>query len=339
MIAFNLVDRARRSRELHEAVRLACIPVGVAVVFAAVLSPRSVVPCAIPLPIADVGQVAQTVTSDRGRAARARQYGLAGPTRALGSAIREFHAGEARGLDRSAMADARRRVDVALVEVLGGPDAGREELLNLRAIQLDEFLAEVHRLPTPSGTSSELGELAGNFLESMKVDGWYDGRSLVPGDDVLRVMFKEMWNTLVGLQHRSDMTLTLDDTRVLYAFYLLHPHPSRAMRESLVATHREVSNVGHGGAFERAERAAVEAWRIERIGRLGVLDPSYPADFARGISKYWAGAFDASASSFRAWLRDHPDGPWTLRARNYLRAAEQAEASASLGFDGNTPTF
>lgn len=174
------------------------------------------------------------------------------------------------------MADARRHVDAALVELLGGPDSGREELLNLRAIQLDEFLAEVHRLPTPSGTSRELGELAGNFLESMKVDGWYDGRSLVPGDDVLRVMFKEMWNTLVGLQQRPDMAPTLDEARVLYAFYLLHPHPSRAMRESLVESRRAVSELGHGGAYERAERAAVEAWRIERIGRLGVLDRRIP---------------------------------------------------------------
>jgi hypothetical protein len=256
---------------------------------------------------------------DRMRAARAREHPLSGPTRALGSAIREFHARETRGLDPSAMADARRRIDVALVEVIGGPDAGRDELLDLRAVEIDAFVLEVHRLPTLGGPSPELGELAGNFLQSMRADGWYDGRSLLPGDDVLRVMFKEMWNTLVGLQQRPDLALTLDEVRLLYAFYLRHPHPSRAMRSG-----RSPSDAAPGQALERAGRAAVEAWRLDRIGRLAALDPAYPADFARGISRYWAGAFDASASSFRAWLRDHPDGPWTLRARNYLRAAEQA---------------
>jgi hypothetical protein len=217
------------------------------------------------------------------------------------------------------MAEARRHIDLALVEVLGGPDAGRDELLDLRAVQLDEFMLEVHRLAVPGGASPELGELAGNFLQSMRADGWYDGRSLLPGDDVLRVMFKEMWNVLVGLQQRPDMALTLDEVRLLYAFYLRYPHRSRAMRAGLGP-----SDAGPGREPDRAERVAIEAWRIERIGRLAALDPAYPADFARGISRYRAGAFEASASCFRAWLRDHPDGPWTLRARNYLRAAEQA---------------
>ncbi|MGA2451208.1 MAG: homeobox domain-containing protein [Polyangiaceae bacterium] len=318
------MDRSRRSEEFRDAIRLAGIPVGVAVVFAALLAPRSAIPCAVPIPIADAGNVAAAVTGDRVRAARARQHMLPGPSRALGTAIREFHLGEARSLDASAMADARMRVDVALVEVLGTPDAGREALLDLRAVQLDQFMSEVARLRATGKPSPELSELAGSFLPSMTADGWYGANSLVPDDDVLRVMFKDMWNTVVGLQRRQDLAPSLDEERLLYAFYLRHPHPSRPMREALAATRRSAADAGRGISLERAERAALEAWRIDRVGRLAALDPAYPADFARGIAQYSAGAFDASASSFRSWLRDHPDGPWTLRARNYLRAAEQA---------------
>jgi hypothetical protein len=39
------------------------------------------------------------------------------------------------------------------------------------------------------------------------------------------------------------------------------------------------------------------------------------------------GRFDASAQSFEAWLKDHPEGPWTLRARNHLKAALDASGS------------
>ncbi len=328
MIALSLVDRARRSRELRDALRLACIPLGVAVVLGAVLAPRDATPCAVPVPLVDYGQNALAVTLDRARAARVRQQPLLGPTRALGSAIREFHLDETRGLEASAMAEVRRRVDRALVEVLGGPDAGREQLLDLRAVELDEFVADIDRLGTQGGAmSADFAELAGNFLQSMALDGWYDGHRLVPSDDVLRVMFKEMWNTFLGLEQRPDLAPTLDEERLLYAFYLRHPHASRAMRDAFAASRRGPPDAGHRTAIDRAERAAVEAWRTERIGRLASLDPAYPADFARGISRFRAGAFDAAASSFRAWLRDHPDGPWTLRARNYLQAAERAAAS------------
>ena len=34
-----------------------------------------------------------------------------------------------------------------------------------------------------------------------------------------------------------------------------------------------------------------------------------------------SGRYDASAEAFRAWLDKHPDGPYSLRARNHLKAA------------------
>ena len=51
------------------------------------------------------------------------------------------------------------------------------------------------------------------------------------------------------------------------------------------------------------------------------LDHDYPAAFARGVLYYRAGAYEASADSFRAVLATRPDGPWTLRAKNHLLEA------------------
>jgi hypothetical protein len=39
------------------------------------------------------------------------------------------------------------------------------------------------------------------------------------------------------------------------------------------------------------------------------------------VASYAAGSYEASAEAFRDWLRDHPDGPLTLRAQAFLRGA------------------
>ena len=44
----------------------------------------------------------------------------------------------------------------------------------------------------------------------------------------------------------------------------------------------------------------------------------YPTE---GVARYRHRDYEASVQSFREWLMQHPDGPWTIRARNHLRAA------------------
>jgi hypothetical protein len=207
------------------------------------------------------------------------------------------------------------------MEVLSGPDSGRDQLLDLRASQLDSFMAEIRRFQTTGASSTELSDLAGNFIQTMTADGWFRDRVLLADDDVLRVMFKEMWTALIGLQRREDLAVTLDEQRVLYAFYLQYPHPSRAMREAIGTARNGLSS----RADRSSDRVAIEAWRIDRINRLAAIDSTYPTEYAPGISQYRSGAFAASAAAFRAWLQLHPDGPWTMRARNYLLAAERAQ--------------
>jgi TolA-binding protein len=121
------------------------------------------------------------------------------------------------------------------------------------------------------------------------------------------------------------MALALDEQRAVYAFYLSHPRPPKAMREALESARRGARDTNACTAIAEAERVATESWRLERITRLAAIDPSYPAEYARGVASYRRGDFGASARAFRAWLRDHPDGPLALRAQNYLRAAANAD--------------
>jgi hypothetical protein len=138
-------------------------------------------------------------------------------------------------------------------------------------------------------------------------------------------MFKQMWNALLGLEARPELAPTLDEQRALYAFYLAHPRPPKAMRDALSTARRGARDAAACAAIDEAARGAAETWRLERIARLAAIDPAYPADYARGVASYRRGDFGASAQSFRRWLRDHPDGPLALRAQNFLRAAADAE--------------
>jgi hypothetical protein len=253
---------------------------------------------------------------------------LPGPIRALGGAARDFHALEARGAPEGQLYDARRAVDAALVDALavapvGG--GGIEALRELRAVQLDAFLGELERFEATGVQSPELEALGGGFVRSLTAEGWCDGHVIAPGEAARRTMFKQMWNAFLGLDGRPELALTLDEQRALYAFYLSHPRPPKAMRDALVAARRGARDAAACAAIDEAARGAAEAWRLERIGRVAAIDPAYPADYARGVASYRRGDYGASAQAFRRWLDAHPDGPLALRAQNFLRAAADAE--------------
>jgi hypothetical protein len=276
----------------------------------------------VPLPVADARALGAIESADHDRASHARQHPLDGAVRALGSAIRDFHTLEARDAEGRELYPARRAVDVALVDAL---KLGPEPLLELRAVQLEAFLDELHRFEATGQQSDELKALAGAFVRSLTLEGWCDGHALAPDEAALRAMFKQMWTSVLGQEGNPALALALDEQRALYAFYLSHPHPSKSMRDALDAARRGAHDAKACTAIEEADRSATEAWRLERIGRFAALDPVYPADYARGVASYRRGDFDASARSFRTWLAAHPEGPLALRAQNYLRAASDAE--------------
>ncbi|HZU83767.1 MAG TPA: hypothetical protein VE987_12655 [Polyangiaceae bacterium] len=315
-----VLDRSHR-RELRDAAWLALVPGGVALVLGLLLAPRRPAPEGVPLPVADAVAVARVTSVDHALAESARTRPLSGAVRALGSALRDFHAREARDADARELGEARRSVDVALIDAL---HEGVEPLRALRALQLEAFIDEVTRFDRTGEETAELQALAGGFVRSMRAEGWCDEHTIAPDTAVLRVMFKEMWQRFLGLDDREALDPTLDEQRLLYAFYLSHPHPSKAAREAIASARRAAHDAKACAAVEQAERAAAEAWRLDRIARLAVLDPSYPADYARGVASFRRGDYRASARAFRAWIDGHPEGPLALRAQNYARAAADA---------------
>jgi hypothetical protein len=319
---FVRADAPSRRRELREAMRLALVPFGVAIALGLLLFPRRAIPDSVPLPIADRRGLARTVAADHELAERARHEPLPGPVRALGSALRVFHALEVREADLGELGTARRSVDTALVEALA---AGEEPLLQLRAVQLEGFLAEIHTFASSGVESGELAALGGGFVRSMRREGWCDGHTLAPPESALRALFKQMWGSFLQLDGRPRFDPSLDEERALYAFFLSHPHPSQTMRDALIAARRGANGARACEALAEAERAARETWRLERIARFATIDPTYPAAYARGVASFGRGKYGEAASAFRSWLRDHPDGPLALRAQSFLLAALDAE--------------
>ncbi len=277
----------------------------------------------MPLPLPDAASLARTAAADHALAEKARREPLSGAVRALGSAVRAFHTLEAHDADAKQLYEARGAVDDALVEALR---EGSGPLLELRALQLEGFLDEVQRFESTGEQSDELAALAGAFVRSMTLEGWVTGHHVVADEPALRALYKNMWNGFLGNEVRGEFVPSLDEQRALYAFYLSHPHPSRGMRDAIVAARRGARDAKDCAALDQAERVADEAWRLEHIERLRTIDPSYPADYARGVASYGRGDYAASAKAFRAWLTDHPEGPLALRAKNYLRAAVAAES-------------
>ena len=148
-----------------------------------------------------------------------------------------------------------------------------------------------------------------------------EARWLSGGASKLQMAFKLTWNATVDLETRAELAPTLDEMRVLYAFYVRHPHAPEAVRARLEAARKVARDEAALRALDAGETLAAEAWRIEKIRRIAALDTAYPTRFALGVAYFRHGEFATSAESFRDWLHDHPDGPWTLRARNHLRAA------------------
>jgi TolA-binding protein len=323
------VDDRPSRRELRHALWLSCVPIGVALLLGMLLVPRRALPEAVPLPIADAAALARIAAEDARLAESARRRPLPGPVRALGSAIRAFHALEARAESGADPADAdrelgqaRRAVDEALIDALAG---GIDPLVELRAAQLQGFLEQVRVFEATGAESAELQALAGGFVRSMTGEGWCTGHSLAPGEAVLRAMFKQMWTTFLGLDSRRELALALDEQRALYAIYLSHAHPSRTMRDALTAARRGARDAAACEAIAQSERSATESWRLERIARIAAIDPAYPAAYARGVASLRRGDYDGAAQALRVWLRDHPEGPLALRAQTFLRAAMDAE--------------
>jgi len=313
-----------RKRELRRAFALALVPLGASLLLGMLVLPRRAMPDALPLPVADPQSLRRTLELDEELAARARLSPLPGAVRALGSALRDFHVLEGTGGQSAQLAKARQGIDAALVEA---QPAGEERLLELRAVQLQAFLAEVSRFVSTGVESPELGALAGSFVRSMRAEAWCEGHRLVLTDPQLRAMFKQMWNTLLGVDERPSFALTLDEKRALYGLRLARPRLPARVRDAIAEAKRAAKDARACESIELSERRALEHWSLDHIRQLASVDPDYPAAYARGIANLRGGSFAAAAEAFGEWLSAHPDGALALRARSYLRWASRAASA------------
>jgi tetratricopeptide (TPR) repeat protein len=280
--------------------------------------PRSVPVWEIPEPAVRPEVLAAGLQVDvalaRTVATRAEHGQLEYDVRFLGDAVRAFGLAEAED-DEAALEPAHRRtLDAARAAIERDPDAVR----GLRAYQTQAFLAEVRALQASGRPSVELAELAGPFARTLIAYRWYDRdtRRLLVDEAALRALYKKRWNEITGLTGPA-LALSLDEQRALLRFLIAHP----ALAFAPLAP-----DAGPDAARSRAFTGEVAAneRRLEKIRDLARIDPSFPGALAEGVVLFRLGRFEAAAIAFERHLTAFPDGPWTLRARNYLKAALEA---------------
>lgn len=315
---------AARPKARSKTSALALVPVVVALVFGPLLLPRANPPDAVPLPAPDLRNVEWTEHTERAMARRAEVARLPDDARLLGQAIRDFNLASAHDDPTADWGRARRAIDGALATLLQTPN-GADEVLALRAFQLERFLAEVRAFQQTGTPTTELDELGGAFVRRMRLAGWCNDHTLALSERELRVAFKLAWNAVVQVEGRPGFDPTTDELRVLYTFYLLHPHAPEGVRAQIDAHRKTAKTAKDCAALDAGERLAADAWRLEKVTRLAKIDPAYPAGFAQGVLYYRMQRYEESVRAFEGWLAAHPSGALALRAEAHLRAARAAQ--------------
>lgn len=313
---------SRGERDTASGRWLAAIPLTIGVVLLALMLPRGTPPDGIPLPRVDRRVLAKIAERDDAMVAAATETRLPGDVLSVGTALRELNVAEASD-DQSPMYAARARLDDILATAVRQKDA-EEHLLQLRATQTRTFLDALGQWESGKEPEDFIAS-GGAFVRRAREAGWVQDRHILLGDAERRVAFKTVWNALTHLD-RGAFALTLDEERAIYAFYIQHPRvpeSSRAQLEDRLST----AKTPEACARIRGEYRIAEAnWQAEKIKRLAMMDPSYPAHYALGVVFFKSGRNDLAADAFSAFLENHPEGPYALRARNHYKAALAAMA-------------
>jgi hypothetical protein len=320
-------DAAREDRRRKAGRWLAVLPIGIAALVLLLMMPRATEPDAIPLPRVDRRALRAIAEAGDRRATAAEETRLPSDVLAIGSAIRGLQAAEERGADELERTQAQRQLDAAARDLTRRASLD-EELLSLRALQTRRFLDVLSHWERTGDKTPEHLEIAGSFVRRSEEAGWVEpGRRLILDEHQRRVAFKTLWNALAGLEGRGPFALALDEQRALYSLYLERPHLADTHRVVLLAQRRDARTPEACARTNREEARLRELWRVEKIRKLGAIDPAYPAGYALGVGWYRAGRYDLSAEAFTRFLGAHPDGPYALRAKNHLKAALAAHGA------------
>jgi hypothetical protein len=280
-------ESVRRLGRHLEGWELGLVVISMATLTALLVVPRDVPPELVPPPVIDRVEQRTTAEAEARLAARGRA-GLPLEIRSVGEAVRRHGraAYAAPDLLRQVSAQLHRLAAEALARQGAGP------LLELRALQTQLFVAALASRPVEP--SAEAIELAGGLLLAGERQGWLAPPPLGASDDELGTLYRLYWNEATGLR-AHPFALTLNEWRIYYRFLLGRPTPE-------------------------ADRAGDLRRKLEYVAGLELHDQEYPAHLARGVLLYQSGAPIQSAVELRRHLEQSPDGPWSLRARNYLAA-------------------
>ena len=293
------------------------VAVAIALVGTLLSIPLQVAPRDVPVPLADGKTLSTTLAQESAASAaiaraleqeRGRTSGTSDlyDLRAFGQEFRAYGVAEASG-DTYAVVRARHKLIEAVARARG---VGDDKLVALRAYQQQLFLAELRKWENSGVISEELTGLGGAFLDLVRQSGWLAGPTIVMDDLVRGIFFKRRWNQVTAITG-SAYAVSLDEHRVFYAFLLTHPYVE-----------------GRPGLDAKQACRAADLWRLRKIEELARIDASYPYTLARGVLFYRLGRYPEAAQAFRDHLGAAEDGPYLLRARNYLatataRAAEE----------------
>lgn len=303
---------------------LALVPVTAGLLMMLLMMPRAAPPEDIPLPSID-GKALQAIEKDdAARAAAARESRLPSGVLLVGTSLRALNQALATNASDEDVSIARTALDHAFAAVAVDGEQAFDALRSLRAVQLEAFLAEVEKFESTGVVTTELDALAGGFVDRMYAAGWLEGNKVVLDDHERRAAYKLVWSAQIGAERMKPLALALDEQRVLYTLYLRRPHAPEAQRASYETQRINAKDRADCDRAVAQEQLAAEQWRLEKVKRLGELDPTYPTAYALGVAYYRVGRYDASLEAFRAWVERHPDGPLSLRARNHMKAAMAA---------------
>jgi tetratricopeptide (TPR) repeat protein len=322
---------ARADHARKEGRWLAVVPLSAGALILALMMPRSATPDAIPLPQIDGRALASIERTDDARAAHAEAERLPGYILAVGTAFRALNGLDVRGDPgyETERIDARRRLEASVRDLPRDGSNVEADLLALRAVEIRHFLDAIAVWEATGNVGDDLADLAGSFLERAGEAGWVvpdpsrggSAHRLLMPESARRVAFKIVWNSLIGVEGQREFTPSLDEERALYGFYLEHPRAPEIHRLGLELERKGADTPEACARVNTEVRRQRELWRADKIKRLGMIDPSYPAAYAVGVAYFRAGRYDLAKEAFDTFLRAHPDGAYALRAKNHLKAA------------------
>jgi hypothetical protein len=284
--------------------QLAVVAVGFALGAAALALPRAVVPREIPLPTVDRREERRMDADRRRLVDEVRGTPLPFLVRATGEALRRFGVAEygredARGV---ALAD-----EIVKRAAAARSSDGDRALLALRAVQADLFVHAVTTWARAGDGEADVIALGGGFARHARRHGWIEGKRLIIEEDGLRQLFVLRWTKLAGFMDTQPFAPTLNELRLYYRTLLRHPEQSS------------------GTSTE--DPYILSGLQLAYVNTLAKQDPDYPVLLARGILEFRVGRFDDATALLAAHLKEHPDGPWRLRAQNYFVAARERRES------------